>query len=638
MVKSRLRFILLSVLVLLCSLSIAQKKKVNVLSYYAVNNSIDGQPKIDQINVLRFYPVFAFRGLTLEVIITLYYAGNVYRREALPFMNGLYWETKLPNFELGESIQRYEVETKITLDRLTEFADSLSRIQTSYMLLQRKIQTVEKKFKPDSLNYRLDKLQNGVDELERKKTLLVDSLKYYFLSPVLAEKKYLGILKNVDAHFSLSLDSVSRSLNYKKQTDTLYNLLGKFSENYAETNKTIKYTAVDAGLTEIHNRLIDSLKVFREADSTIIVNELEELKASQYNIDEKEVDKIYQRTLDKLASRLTNNYDSVKGRYDVLRPGPFRDVLFKKNELLNLNIAPNTVPFDSIDSVLRGIYDSWSEDFTKKKSSDANVIYSYFKTLQDSIKHNNYLKFDSLKNKIEESLSNFNCVYVSRSDTIAHLIKELEGFKKLDIDLDKTLVALVAGKTAIEDTVKERLIVELTDKKFTGIGVQKSDIILDQERLAWAKILYRNYKLKNRELPALDPAEELGVFRLRYIPFPVIGNELAGPSRQGYPILFEAGLTFGNRTVVSNELFDPAFSIKKLGIAIVLSPRLFANDAEVLGMALTYDFNTYASLGVGANFGTLAGDEPDPYFSLGINQKIFQAFLKGMKNVFSQSE
>ncbi len=40
---------------------VGQQPEANVISYYAVGNSLDGQPMVDMPNVLRFFPVFAMR-------------------------------------------------------------------------------------------------------------------------------------------------------------------------------------------------------------------------------------------------------------------------------------------------------------------------------------------------------------------------------------------------------------------------------------------------------------------------------------------------------------------------------------------------------------------------------------------------
>ncbi len=171
----------------------------------------------------------------------------------------------------------------------------------------------------------------------------------------------------------------------------------------------------------------------------------------------------------------------------------------------------------------------------------------------------------------------------------------------------------------------------MVDKKFTGISIQKSDILIEEDV---AKILYRNYNTNNRSLAALDPAERISIFRVRYIPFPVIGESLAGPSRNGIPIVFEAGISFGNVVVTTNEITDIKFSPKKLGVAVAFTPELFSEDAKILALALTYDFNLYASIGIGANFGTLS-ENAEPYFSFGINQKAFEALIRGVAGIFS---
>ena len=104
----------------------AKEKETNVLSYYAINNTIDGQPMIDRPNILRFYPVYTYRANIDTVKVTIYMGSVVYSKSAIKMDNGSYWEVSLPKFQLDQSIQRYEVETKmkITTDPLLFKLDS----------------------------------------------------------------------------------------------------------------------------------------------------------------------------------------------------------------------------------------------------------------------------------------------------------------------------------------------------------------------------------------------------------------------------------------------------------------------------------------------------------------------------------
>src|SRR5687768_15174737 len=94
----------------MCSMAQFGRDKVNVLSYYAVSNAIDGQPLIDRRNVLRFYPVFALQDSVQYVKVIIYHGNEVSVADAVRFLHGHYWESQLPEFDIGEAIQRYEVE------------------------------------------------------------------------------------------------------------------------------------------------------------------------------------------------------------------------------------------------------------------------------------------------------------------------------------------------------------------------------------------------------------------------------------------------------------------------------------------------------------------------------------------------
>ena len=74
-----------------------------------------------------------------------------------------------------------------------------------------------------------------------------------------------------------------------------------------------------------------------------------------------------------------------------------------------------------------------------------------------------------------------------------------------------------------------------------------------------------------------------------------------------------------------------AFSFRRLGVVFAITEKMFNKDAQIIGLALTYDFNSYGSIGVGGNF---AQSEANPYFSLGINKKAFEAVLGGLPGLF----
>lgn len=102
---------------LILGVSCAQVMESNIISYYAVNNSLDGQPMIEQMNKLRFFPVFAMHEKIDTVTVTIYHGPKIYTRDAVSYNNKKYWEVLLPSFDLGDAIQRIEVEVKFGLKR-----------------------------------------------------------------------------------------------------------------------------------------------------------------------------------------------------------------------------------------------------------------------------------------------------------------------------------------------------------------------------------------------------------------------------------------------------------------------------------------------------------------------------------------
>ncbi|TSA24727.1 hypothetical protein D4R75_00885 [bacterium] len=177
----------------------------------------------------------------------------------------------------------------------------------------------------------------------------------------------------------------------------------------------------------------------------------------------------------------------------------------------------------------------------------------------------------------------------------------------------------------------------LLDTSFAGPSILKSDIVIVSN--SEAHILYRNYKRNLRFMPALDPAERMGVFRLRYVPFPIVGTQssprmnLRKPMSQTSPTVFEIGLAFGDAIVPGDEFVVPEFSWRRLGVAFAITERLFSDSAEVIGLALTYDFNSYGSIGIGGNF---ARNEVHGYVSFGINKKAFGAVIAGISKLFGK--
>ncbi len=178
----------------------------------------------------------------------------------------------------------------------------------------------------------------------------------------------------------------------------------------------------------------------------------------------------------------------------------------------------------------------------------------------------------------------------------------------------------------------------LSDTTLAGVGVRKSDLVVDASDFKTARILYRNYNEGLRHLKALDPAERMSVFRVRYVPFPITATaekpamHLMRPLRNDSPTVFEIGLSFGNDIVTGDRFFIPDFSLRRFGIAFAITQDLFSDDADVIAIALTYDFNVYGSIGVGFNFAD--SNAVRKYASIGINKRAFEDLAKGLLGLF----
>lgn len=80
--------------------------------------------------------------------------------------------------------------------------------------------------------------------------------------------------------------------------------------------------------------------------------------------------------------------------------------------------------------------------------------------------------------------------------------------------------------------------------------------------------------------------------------FQLLGNKNYRPFVNNSLTVFEIGLGFGNVTVPGDEFVKPTLSFDRLGVAVAITEKLFSNDAEILALALTYDFNVYGILGL----------------------------------------
>ncbi len=429
-----------------------QTENVNVLSYYAVGNSLDGQPMTDMTNVLRFFPVYAMRQQIDTVNVTVYYGPNIYTRDAKSFEDKRYWEVLLPQFKLGEAIQRLEVEI-------------IFRIEDRYIARWNNLQLL-----------------------------------------------------------------------------------------------TIDY------VTEIDN----------------VKNEL--------NVQEE-------------------NFSKYK-----------RNVIAPK-------FLKNTADFTSL-----GFDSSFAADRLRKAYDSGNDA---FIRTRDSI-----LEKRSIKERGEDFLLTIEQLTKERSGIFRSLLGDYHSYRDFRVEKMKNVVSLNREVENLKDSLKSvitrQLEVGLTDTSYVGISVRKSDIVFSED-LSTARILYRNYKSALRQMPALDPAERMGIFRIRYVPFPIYGSDdkptmnLRRPFTIGSPTVFEVGLAFGDAIVPGDDFVIPEFSWRRLGVAFAITEQLFADSAQVVALALTYDFNSYGSIGIGGNF---AGSAAHGYASFGINKKAFEAVIKGIVGIF----
>ena len=445
------------------------RNDVNVLSYYAVGNSLDGQPMINVPNVLRFFPVFAMHQQVDSVSVTVFYGGHIYTRAADCSSGNKYWQVSLPSFNLGEAIQRLEVETRVDI---REFV----RMRFPHVAEARQ------------------QVLKARDWLEEKRDYL---------------------------------DSVLR----RQSKD----LSGSVKPGFAA--------------------------VVRESNS--------------------QFEKFRIQSAD--ADRLRKRFEQSSESYTECRDSLARALSLDEAAL----VVIDRLTRERLEALLR-----YRADFRTYEDTKAT-----FRTYED---------------------------------TQATFVRPV----------DETERRLGSLSAAVDDSIRimiaKEIGADLLDTLYSGPGVRKSDIIVDSN-LSTARLLYRNYKGSLRNMLALDPAERMGIFRARYVPFPIVGTQssprmnLKKPMSTASPTVFEIGLAFGDAIVPGDEFVVPEFSWKRLGIAFAVTERLFNDDADIIGLALTYDFNSYGSLGLGGNF---ARNEVHGYASLGINKKAFEAVIKGLAGLF----
>lgn len=101
---------IISILFLLITVAaLAQKKKPNIINYFASNNQIIGVPMVDLDNEFRFYPDLSFQEAITGIEVYYFVLNDVYKHHLSKREDGRYWSCTMRDFSLGEAIQRVEV-------------------------------------------------------------------------------------------------------------------------------------------------------------------------------------------------------------------------------------------------------------------------------------------------------------------------------------------------------------------------------------------------------------------------------------------------------------------------------------------------------------------------------------------------
>lgn len=451
----------------------------NVLSYYAMGNSIDGQPMVEMANVLRFYPVFALRDFTDTVIVTVYYGPYVYTDIARPMDNKHYWEARLPRFELGEAIQRIDVRTTIDISKHPIRQRILAVYDSIKIKLDSFLDAAKKNLDPNKANKLIENLEKSIGTLMISLNTLNNTIK--------SKNDIIKIDQNCD-------------------TASLNDIIKKLSDTTSFTDTTRL------------NDLISKIETY-----------LSEKRSKINNID---------------------NWH---------------------NELNTSQQKVNQTIQDDLE--------------TNRKSIQAAIKKGY------------------------DTLFEFNKIITSQ---------------------------IITTSNSLRDDIANESYEQITDTNYSGPSVRKGDVIIGENKDR-IHILYRNHKTSLRQLPALDPVESMGLFRIRYIPFVIAGENLMTTFTGDNSAVFEVGLAFGDVRVSGDDFVKPELSIRRLGVAFAITNRLFGEDARIRALALTYDFNSYGSIAAGVNFpgkDVEVGTINESYISFGINKRAFEQLLKGLTGLF----
>ncbi len=127
-----MRRMLILILLLLPLLTLSQKKKPNIINYFASNNQIVGVPMVDLDNEFRFYPDLSFQEAISSIVVYYFVLNDVYKHHLVKREDGRYWAAVIRDFSLGESIQRVEVIVDCGRHDLDKILDNFGITNSSY--------------------------------------------------------------------------------------------------------------------------------------------------------------------------------------------------------------------------------------------------------------------------------------------------------------------------------------------------------------------------------------------------------------------------------------------------------------------------------------------------------------------------
>lgn len=572
----------ISILFLFASLFVSvdslQAKKENVLSYYAIRNQVDGQILAGETNLLRFHPVFKHRPMIDTVIVALYYGSDEFTGYAEKRDAGRFWQLTLPLFDLGESIQKIEVEVKMGVGARS--ANQMARL--------------------DSIKSDLVQLValNSSSALARKQSEIDSS--HLLIEIAKKFRRYLG-----------------------SDTAAFEQIFGLGSFSNPSGPKMLKYVTNRVAFVR---GFVDSQ--LRKLNQAITLKEAEDLKSSRNQSS---------NATSADSASIINNYKGLVAAFESVGfySSGTASALSEMQNISDSNVTKNYT-IKNLDSLFVNDVDSFKQNAgiqdPTKFLRDARAAFA--------VSRNEYL-WDSIYFGFDEALDEA----LSVREQSERSASESEWSPSLESSLQ--LVATYTEMPTENDIyAQEASLSKDSSDLAMGPSVEPADVHVSPD-FKRVNILYRNYNDGLRRLPALDPSERVGIFRLRYIPVAVTQfgkmddsgrvveddeSELATllPSSAVAPV-FELGFAFGETYAASDQEIISELSVKRLGVALALTSKLFNKDAQLIGAAITYDLNSFVSLGAGVN---LAHSDYPPYYSLGVNKRLFERALKAVADGF----